>query len=122
MKLRNKETGKVIDSNKARIMIIAPNEIPIAFYSIKSLNENWEDYKPAEPLIKHEKIRKTLRDWAKLNNIGSVVILDAKSHIIVRSRIGISYDLEFNYKYIAEFKNIKFGESYAVEELCGEEE
>lgn len=48
MKLRNKKTGKIIDSNNAQIMIIAPSEIPIAYLSISSLNENWEDVKEEE--------------------------------------------------------------------------
>ena len=43
MKLRNKKTGKIIDSKNAQIMIIAPREIPIVYLSISSLNEYWED-------------------------------------------------------------------------------
>ena len=43
MKLRNKKTGKIIDSKKAKILIIAPNEIPIEYSSIRSLNEHLED-------------------------------------------------------------------------------
>lgn len=43
MRIHNKETGKIIDSHKAEIMIIAPNEYPIAYNSIKDLTEQWED-------------------------------------------------------------------------------
>ena len=45
MKIRNKETGKIIDSKKAEIMIIAPNEYPIAYTSISALTKQWEDQK-----------------------------------------------------------------------------
>ena len=45
MRIRNKETGKIIDSKNAEIMIIAPNEFPIAYKSISALTEQWEDLK-----------------------------------------------------------------------------
>lgn len=130
MRLRNKKTGEVwnvwsfYDGNQTINLKYFNNDgqVNLEYSSLAELNEEWEDYKPKEPLIKDEKIRRAVRAWAKLNNIGSVVILDAKSHIIVRSRIGISYDLEFNHDYIGAFKNIEFGEPYAIEELCGEEE
>lgn len=126
MRLRNKKTGEIADFGNLQVYVEAENtdrsQLLGNFNSIEQILEYYEDYIPTEPLIENEKVRKILRDWAKLNNIGSVVILDAKSHIIVRSRIGISYDLEFNYDYKADFKNIEFGESYAIEELCGEEE
>ena len=37
--------------------------------SLAELNEEWEDYKPKEPLIKDEKVRKAVRAWAEANDI-----------------------------------------------------
>lgn len=114
MRLRNKNTGEVVRFYDG----ISLNGED--YDSLAELNEEWEDVKA--PLFEDEKVRKVVQAWAKLNNIGSVVILDAKSHLIVRSRIGISYDLELNYDCKAGLKNIEFGKPYAIEELCGEEE
>ena len=75
MKLRNKKTGDIavgyvmvgIQNNEKY-----PNPIEYHTYgSIAELNEEWEDYKPVEPLIEDEKIRKacnTRQNLAKETN------------------------------------------------------
>ena len=73
MRLRNKKTGKVFDAiirekgggNTYSIIVCNIKEYskpPLArcilgeYDSLAELNEEWEDYKPAEPLIKDEEI------------------------------------------------------------------
>lgn len=72
MKLRNKKTGRVFDvafhsSYKEGKITIGVEEEADPVYpkcnfgnydSLKAFCEVWEDYKPAEPLIKDEKVRK----------------------------------------------------------------
>ena len=63
MKLRNKKTGEIIEYS---ISLNQWSEDDQEWYlfgnyeSIDELKEEWEDYKPAEPLIEDEKIRKAL--------------------------------------------------------------
>ena len=56
MKLRNKKTGglaNIIGEQKFfRVYTVAGWA---EYNSLAELNEDWEDYKPAEPLIKDEK-------------------------------------------------------------------
>lgn len=120
MKLRNKKTGKVIDSNKAQIMIIAPNEIPIAYLSIGSLNEEWEDYNPAEPLIKDEKVRTAVRAWAEAEGAEEVAVM---CHLVWGEKMTEIAKIS-NAKQEITFKGdlgIKMG-NYTITELCGREE
>lgn len=86
MKLRNKKTGEVFDAlirekggNGAYSHIVCdikayePNAGVKAekryvlgeYNSLTELNEDWEDYEQAEPLIKDEKARKVFREWAE---------------------------------------------------------
>lgn len=39
------------------------------YKTLEELLEEWEDYKPKEPLIRHEGIRKTFRDWCVENGL-----------------------------------------------------
>ena len=74
MKLRNKKTGEIVSLSLYGISLnIRSSEQP-TYHSIGELNEDWEDYKPTEPLIKEEKIRKLVRDWAKFNEIEKALI------------------------------------------------
>ena len=74
MKLRNKKTGRILEAEKilfgnGRIGdALEWNTYQPAVSSLAELNEEWEDYKPAEPLIKDEKIRKAVRAWAEAEN------------------------------------------------------
>ena len=70
MKLRNKKTGDIavgyvmvgIQNNEKY-----PNPIEYHTYgSIAELNDEWDDYKPVEPLIEDEKARNVFREWAEL--------------------------------------------------------
>lgn len=70
MKLRNKKTGDIavgyvmvgIQNNEKY-----PNPIEYHTYgSIAELNDEWDDYKPTDPLIEDEKARNVFREWAEL--------------------------------------------------------
>lgn len=129
MKLRNKKTGETglvhcdatMFSNKIGVFI-DNNHIdlrnPYKIYtSLAELNAEWEDYKPAEPLIKDEKIRKTVRAWADENILPQVefeYIAGTGSIFkdgICGVEIGFYDDLKLTNR-----------ETYTIAELCGEEE
>lgn len=92
MKLYNKKTGKVL-----------------------ILLDEWE-VDPDEPLIKDEKVRKVLKEWADVNNI-SQVIYDTYRNAFRCEGLFIVFDYDFNKHDCLE--GIK---SYTIEELCGKEE
>ena len=113
MKLRNKKTGE----------IIIPTDYTFStyddgiryghhiYYSLAELNEEWEDYKPKEPLIENKEIREIIRAWAKVND---VMVLK------------YNYDensLDDIYRNTITFNRrlcIEDGHSYTITELCGE--
>ena len=117
MKLRNKKTGE----------IIIPTDYTFAtyddgiryghhiYYSLAELNEEWEDYKPKEPLIKDEKIRKIVRPWANKNMV---------KRLTVRYRWGEGTALESCGAKITFYDDLglRNGATYTIAELCGEEE
>lgn len=129
MKLRNKKTGEIVNA-----MFYAPvggYELSIwkdtdyldptsdnhrlgVYKSLTGLNEEWEDYKPAEPLIKDEKMRKAVRAWAEANAYSFV-------------KIGFDMASEPNDGYVQihfEGSDIVDEDKYGVHtiaELCGED-
>ena len=122
MKLRNKKTGEVryFDCVSA-IEYAEVNEIYSAekYESLAELNEDWEDYKPKEPLIKDEKIRKAVRAWAEANEISKAQF--------DRNTSGFSAsDDDYNLLSRISFDGFVFmfvdGKYYTIDELCGEEE
>ena len=57
MKLRNKKTGEIVEREEFRLAKQAEGEgvwIAEIFNSIAEITQRWEDYKPAEPLIKED--------------------------------------------------------------------
>ena len=128
MLLRNKKTGKVVEAFEG-------GPIDLYFYpserdekdtldrktykSLAELNKDWEDYKPAEPLIKDENIRKAVRAWAEANEISQAQF--------DRYISGFSAsDDEHNILSMISFDGFVFmfvdGKIYTIDELCGEEE
>ena len=123
MKLRNKKTGE----------IIIPTDYTFAtyddgikyghhiYFSLAELIEEWEDYKPKEPLIKDEKIRKAVRAWAEANGDTRVYYCRPANQLCVSDNKGyvirsIKFKLEFR-----KAMGLEDGE-YTIAELCGEEE
>ena len=130
MKLRNKKTGEIIDlarrgllksDNDNHIIIYPEGALKYyAYNSLAELNEEWEDYKPAEPLIKDEKIRKAVRAWAEVNSIK-----EALYTVRMDGRLCVLTDMsnyDFSIEFVGWIPTLKDGESYTIAELCGEEE
>ena len=121
MKLRNKNTGRILEAEKilfgnGRIGDAEWNTYQPAVSSLAELNEDWEDYKPAEPLIKDEKIRKAVRVWAKALGLQEVYCASNGYEIYG----GID-------DYVIQFEGEPFpfadrNKLYTIAELCGEEE
>ena len=118
MKLRNKKTGEIVQNFDGFTTYTTDwsSSKNLYYTSLTKLNEEWEDYKPAEPLIKDEKIRKAVRAWAEACDIESCH-LDCGEFCTKHREINCC---------------IGFGESvseiplkekhYTIAELCGEEE
>ena len=133
MRLRNKKTGKVYtlsnnlfieytQGGRIELRVIIPGGNMSYYYdSLDKLNEEWEDYKPAEPLIKDEKIRKAVRAWAEANvtlesDEIKKVFYDADEWELRAYECGEAR-IQFN-------RSLKIGredKEYTIEELCGEE-
>ena len=114
MKLRNKKTGEIREDSDLGKMLIR-YAMP-SYDSIAELCEEWEDYKPAEPLIKGEKVRKAVRGWADYNAVKEVfyfVKADGSSSLV-------SYNFEIN--FFNEIGGLEDYKQYTITELCGEEE
>jgi hypothetical protein len=113
MKLRNKKTGQVVTvEGRVYIDIDSVNRPEEGFKSIKEFTDIWEDYKPAEPLIKDEKIRKAVRAWADAAETTSIKYWDG----VFESEQNDSH-IRFDGWYMEEF-----GDNYTIDELCGEGE
>lgn len=134
MKLRNKKTGEVKDwdfGNWYQTILNPENEekyecnLNDFIDRTVEFREEWEDYKPAEPLIKDEKIRKVLRAWAEALDLneGEVEFYGNKTWIGFRpinNRTGWSSKFELDY-FGSENEFVPF-KRYTITELCGEEE
>lgn len=133
MRFRDKETGEIEEVCLAmsgdRIAVISAdmplcgNSILGEYDSLAELTDKWEDYKPIEPLIKDEKIRKAVRAWAKANEAFWASTYKSCS--------------DGNYWYIRAFNDTERGididfwgelpkelidcKCYTIAELCGEE-
>ena len=110
MKLRNKQTGEIYSAWSIRI---GEEEIT----SVEQFNDTFEDYKPAEPLIKDEKIRKAVRAWAEANGDSAIVVhpIDGETTLLNGSFTGLNIEFDI----MDELEN---GKDYTIDELCGEEE
>lgn len=120
MKLRNKKTGEVVvEINKIGLVwnkYGMPAEIG-QYDSITELCEEWEDYKPKEPLIKDEKIRNAVRAWAEANNITQVSYNAGWNTFRCTGDFVISFDYDFD-----RHDGLEDMKRYTIAELCGEEE
>lgn len=134
MKLRNKKTGEIVEaeswtSTDGMFVIFYESKdgqlgSMESFESLTELNEEWEDYNPAEPLIKDEKIRKAVRAWAEANEVFGASTYKSCSdghYWYIRAfndtERGIDIDLWGDLP--KELIDCKY---YTIAELCGEEE
>ena len=135
MKLRNKMTGEICELGHIRqawreekdggmgyMFLKAGDNNGIIYNSLAEMMDEWEDYKPVEPLIKDEKIRKAVRAWAEANYVEK----DGYNNCKVEFDWGehrlkwIETSIEFN--EITGLENLEDGKIYTIDELCGEEE
>ena len=121
MKLRNKKTGEIWDIGK-----VLTCDYP-SYDTLEQINESWEDYKPADPLIKDEKVRKAVRTWAEINNYEKCIV-----RIYDYDRVGIcipkgvtsfvSCEAQLGITFFGINLDIKKETPYTITELCGEDE
>lgn len=115
MLLKNKKTGEVKKMWKDNICL-SFSDCNKVYYSIAELNDEWEDYKPAEPLIKDEKIRKAVRAWAEANKLDELYLANNGYEIYG----GIDDTVM---QFVGEpLPHDNKDKTYTIDELCGEEE
>ena len=144
MKLRNKKTGEVFDAlirekggggsyslivcdikayEQSKSTLDATHFILDEYDSLAELNEDWEDYTPAEPLIKDDKIRQIIKAWAKINEITSVfvtVIKDPESGCLCWELVGVAWGQPMTICFGGELPDtLEDLGVYTIEELCG---
>lgn len=132
MKLRNKKTGETFD------FVIKATQDPTASYfilktgsggwedgltygTLEELHDEWEDYKPVEPLIKDEKIRKAVRAWAEADDLDNFRVQN--EHFNCCKIIGYTAGVN-KASFIGFQTTIAHADSkklYDIAELCGEE-
>ena len=125
MKLRNKKTGEIVtfvtieeiydDELDFTYIKKSGHENELSYSSLEKFNADWEDYKPPEPLIKDEKIRKAVRAWAEANDFLDEIEVHS---LTAGTRFSIeNYDIEFLGYFIYD---LEFNKTYTIDELCGE--
>lgn len=119
MKLRNKKTGEIFDWSED----IMPYGLGLPHpKSLTELNAEWEDYKPAEPLIKNAGVREVLRLWAKVNLIPSNAVT-IEYHLAETLTETEFWDNNLHVMFYGNIApNAVHGKIYTIDELCGEED
>lgn len=127
MKLRNKNTGdevkvvsiKPLYKNKLKLTYVLSSGIVNERYynSIEKFNDDWEDYKPSEPLIKDEKIRKAVRAWWE-----AVPDAITDKRVFYKNNQDLAIGVYTIYCGAIYPETLEVGKMYTIEELCGEEE
>lgn len=128
MKLRNKRTGEVVvEVNKIGLVwnrFGMPADIG-QYDSLAELNDEWEDYKPTEPLINDEGARDAVFSWASSLQIHEVKCTKRADSFCKEVttfeafRLGSAPIIEFPSYIDADVAN---GKVYTIAELCGDEE
>ena len=128
MLLRNKKTGEIgelyYEPDKEYHFTVAtedPADMTI-YRSISELSADWEDYKPKEPLIKDEKIRKAVRAWAEANNFSVFRVHNQHFNYVKIHGVKDRYDPNgSNIEFMGTIAGAE-KRTYEIDELCGEEE
>lgn len=125
MRLRNKKTGEIIEGKCFTDIVkkLHDRGDPICsgpLLSIALFEQYWkeiDEYKPAEPLIKDERIRKVVRLCANIWETEKLLVTKLGS--IIDFSDGYVRHMDFSY---AEWQDeIEDRTYYTIEELCGEE-
>lgn len=122
MKLRNKKTGEIWDIPQVTEITMDRDKKHYSYSSLAELNENWEDYKPEEPLIKDKKIRKAVRAWAEAIGLSEENTLFVEKPEFDSDILILSYNLNEIRFNIQIPEGMDFFERYKFTDLCGEEE
>lgn len=125
IKLRNKKTGEIgflLSSKYLENYEIVNDDykLMVRYDSIAKLVEDWEDYELKEPLIKDEKVRKIVREWAECGGYSSVRHYFSRgfSCFIFVDEEGNDFCLDFN----LTIDTLGCDTKYTIIELCGDEE
>ena len=126
-KLRNKKAGVIV--NFLSLGLVDEDEIEFtyelpsghekarSYNSLEKFKEEWEIYKPAEPLIEDEQIRKALRAvYDAAPHRDNVVYFDGRWTFR-----GDKFEVMFDDREI-KIEGWTEGKAYHIEELCGEDE
>lgn len=144
MKLRSKKTGEVFDAlirekgggglyslivcdikayEQSKSTLDATHFILDEYDSLAELNSDWEDYTPAEPLIKDDKIRKIVKEWAKVDKIAEVCavpIKDAEGACLYWELESMTWGQSIAICFRGELPDtLEDLGTYTIEELCG---
>lgn len=119
MRLRNRKTGEVIEIENISFKYDGKDAY---FDSLGLINLYWEDYKPAEPLIKDEKVCKLIRAWVDFTNNNKLTIRVDKEdddtfcdyNFLINKHLFMRF-------FMRRVDGLESGE-YTIAELCGEEE
>ena len=137
MKLRNKKTGEIYEivfcplkeewkeTDENRLLVIRDCNKPwkkIVYKTLAELNEEWEDYKPKEPLIKDEKVRKLISDWAKLTQTENILVVERRTSRGLVFKEFFSQNRHISISILGKFLEIEDKTEYSLDELCGSEE
>ena len=91
--------------------------------SLDGVAEDWEDYKPAKPLIKDEKIRKAIRAWAEVLQVNEVESYGSQEWIGLSTKFnGADWSSKFELDCQGSENTLVPYKKYTIAELCGEEE
>lgn len=127
MKLRNKNTGEIIDGGDYLNVYDDLDHQGKSWHynSLAELNEDWEDYTPKDPLIKDEKIRKAVRAWAEANRVAEARYSschDAECEFNARDDENKSIVFIGNFTEMNKELDYSGRTIYTIDELCGEDE
>lgn len=131
MKLRNKKTGKVqtcdmvvITDEKIDGEIARLNKHAFIFRSIEQFNDEYEAYKPAEPLVESIDARYAVKLWAKANLIPDNAV--TIEYQLADTLNGTLSEFWNDNLHITLFGRVApsatHGKCYSIDELCGEED
>lgn len=129
-KLRNKKAGvivnflslELVDEDEIEFTYVLPSgrEKAWSYSSLEKFKEEWEIYKPTEPLIKDEKIRKAVRAWLEANDLEGATYYTSSHYWYLRAfndrEQGIDFWLNWENK-----PNLIENKYYTKTELCGED-
>lgn len=125
MKLRNKNTGEVVELklvqvNDKNLIDHEVNFLNGKELTLKTLADSFGDVK--EPLINDEKARKAVRAWAEVNMIDSVIYDKDEDCIYLCGLDKTDLSVRISFDDVDVFEALEHKRSYTIAELCGEEE